>query len=1028
MHSNILSKIRGLLKTLPTGLRTLVILSLVFATVANVAFSPYISRAIPVGEMSPTEQAKSWLYFNAFSTCVDKVAVTGSFWEGEMSPEGVSQGKWFNTGVTTPSIGYAIGSMGVQVDGFPAEDSAAKVECGGSNIKWIGDALKLWGYTSNIEAWCDLTGDLHRKDGAICTGSSSNDGWESGDATRALRENFKRAVQQKVYGGGAPTRSDAAAYAHAQAAFFGGCLRDPSPAPYTGGQSGDTIYRNVTVVNTADGTKSQVTYAGVKKQSDSIPYSVSPNGNNISDTCGNLVRQMEAYSTAYALVIQQRIAENKQGDTNTNTCAAGADCGDEGTTSCAVEGVGWIVCPITEFMALVSDSAFDAISEFLTVNTDLYNNTDTQSGTYAAWSAFRNIANVAFAVLFIIVIYSQLTGMGVSNYGIKKTLPRMVVAAIFVNLSFFVCQLAIDASQILGSAINGFLQNVPVGGNTSIDQWEDVFGKVLAGTALVAGAATAVAATILALSISLPLVLAFLAAVLMTIIILVGREAAIVILIVLSPLAFVAYLLPNTEKWFKKWYQIFGALLMVFPIIALLYGGGALTAKIIANAANTGDDGLGQFALNLTALAVSAVPLLATPALLKGAMNSAPVIGKMASNWQSRANSNLGKKLNEGYRNSAWGRGRAVRKNARQNYKDRKFAQNVVDGGVSGRVAGVAAGGAGLTKSQKYAQQSLERSAISVADKARSEDINTAAALMLEQHSDPATQIGAVAGELSSAIEKGDTTKARAAQSILLNSGGAGLDTLHKTLSTSMATPKTRNSTTGVSLRNALNGAGLKGKDNALAKWAYTQDGQDASGAPIDTSIDAVESEAGTYSGLSSTELGGQRLRVLESAMKANPKAITADQAKAVLDSPNVIKDMDLSKRTFFEKIANTSGVGGTPTGTGTAIPGQTAAQRARQTAQQAAQGSAGTTPFVVNSAGVTTQGSAGNPVLTIPHNPPAATPAAATPTTPSTPAQPAPQAPPTGPATATPPTDSAGRQTPPTVANPDDYHDGMTR
>lgn len=36
-----------------------------------------------------------------------------------------------------------------------------------------------------------------------------------------------------------------------------------------------------------------------------------------------------------------------------------------------------------------------------------------------------------------------------------------------------------------------------------------------------------------------------------------ARQALIVILIIISPLAFVAYLLPGTEKWFDKWKDVF---------------------------------------------------------------------------------------------------------------------------------------------------------------------------------------------------------------------------------------------------------------------------------------------------------------------------------------------------------------------------------------------------------------------------------------------------------------------------------------
>ncbi|MBI3889596.1 hypothetical protein HY312_03415, partial [Candidatus Saccharibacteria bacterium] len=52
-------------------------------------------------------------------------------------------------------------------------------------------------------------------------------------------------------------------------------------------------------------------------------------------------------------------------------------------------------------------------------------------------------------------------------------------------------------------------------------------------------------------------------------------------LVVISPLAFVMYLLPNTEKYFSKWLSMFWKLLLVFPIIGLLLGGGQLASTVI---------------------------------------------------------------------------------------------------------------------------------------------------------------------------------------------------------------------------------------------------------------------------------------------------------------------------------------------------------------------------------------------------------------------------------------------------------------
>ena len=71
---------------------------------------------------------------------------------------------------------------------------------------------------------------------------------------------------------------------------------------------------------------------------------------------------------------------------------------------------------------------------------------------------------------------------------------------------------------------------------------------------------------------------------------LIARKALIVILIVISPLAFVAFLLPNTEKFFSKWRSTFVGLLMVFPIVGLLFGGGILAGSIVKAGATDADN------------------------------------------------------------------------------------------------------------------------------------------------------------------------------------------------------------------------------------------------------------------------------------------------------------------------------------------------------------------------------------------------------------------------------------------------------
>lgn len=315
--------------------------------------------------------------------------------------------------------------------------------------------------------------------------------------------------------------------------------------------------------------------------------------------------------------------------------------GTEETTSCAVEGVGWIVCPVLNFMADLNETAFGLISKLLIVEPKLLQDKDTD----VAWRSFRDIANALFVIAFLIIIYSQITGGGFSNYGIKKMLPRLIIAAVLVNVSFILCQLAVDISNIVGSSIYQFFDGIATtsGENTNTTGWKEVTATILvAGTALIA-----------ALLLLMTIGTAALLAVMVALVILLARKAVLILLVVISPLAFVAYLLPNTESWFKKWWKMFYTLLLVFPIIGIVFGASTLASRIINNA-SAGDTPVTGYIdngkaiiddttyLKLVALGIMAVPLFAIPTLLKSSMAGLGAIGSKLNGGLDRSMSAAG--------------------------------------------------------------------------------------------------------------------------------------------------------------------------------------------------------------------------------------------------------------------------------------------------------------------------------------------------------------------------------------------------
>lgn len=402
---------------------------------------------------------------------------------------------------------------------------------------------------------------------------------------------------------------------------------------------------------------------------------------------------------------------------------------EEGKNSCGLSAVGWFVCPLMSFAGSLGDASYSAISYFLSIDNEIFKDQE-NGGLAQAWKFFRDVANAVFAVIFLWVIFSQISNVGVSNYGIKKILPRLIIGALLVNLSFYLCQIAVDLSNILGFSLKGALEGAASKVGTQATATGTFSALVTGGLVLVG------VGLFIFLAVSIPTLLALLLALIVVLVILIVRQAAVILLIAISPLAFAAWLLPNTENLFKKWVSMFRGLLIVFPIISLLYGAGKLAGTILAASA-TDDPNNPKETMQLAALAASILPLGATPFVLKSSLNSLGSFAGKLGGLSGLANKKLGSAIANKSRindvknawksrsarklaerrsgNTVWGRGaRKLRKSNSILGKGLGIAMNpaaALDDSWVGRKIGLGDGvGAAQEAYDKSAMEKAERS------------------------------------------------------------------------------------------------------------------------------------------------------------------------------------------------------------------------------------------------------------------------------------------------------------------------------
>jgi len=309
---------------------------------------------------------------------------------------------------------------------------------------------------------------------------------------------------------------------------------------------------------------------------------------------------------------------------------------DDSSKTCRTEAglTGWIFCPLVEKISDGTVAFYEGVvSEHLNIAPKLFSHELGDSGEiiYESWGYVRTIANLLLIVAIVIMILSHVTGFGLNNYNIKKFLPKLLVGAILINFSYILCQAAIDLSNIVGNGIGGIFENL--GDEIDASASIGVGAKsllLIVGALMVALKAVMINPGIIFLIIGV--LLAGLLAIFIMALTLGARQAAVVILVISSPLAIICYAIPGLKSLFNRWFMLFKAALVAYPVSSVFIYGSALGAKILGSAWGK-TNALGYIA----ALAAAIVPLFFLPKMVIGALGQiTQLTAKLQNNINGR--------------------------------------------------------------------------------------------------------------------------------------------------------------------------------------------------------------------------------------------------------------------------------------------------------------------------------------------------------------------------------------------------------
>lgn len=191
-------------------------------------------------------------------------------------------------------------------------------------------------------------------------------------------------------------------------------------------------------------------------------YSPQITGANFSDHSGCKV------SKPLTVNIANPGGNANQKPPGTGTGPGGGSGGGAGSSGPACEysanALSWIICPVVDLLTSAIEVTDSIITQQLVIpQQDIFcTNNNTCNDYYTAWASFRNISLGLLAIAGLITVIAQAVGMEILDaYTIRKILPRILIAAIGITLSWTLMNFAVTLANNLGFGVRPHTSTFP---------------------------------------------------------------------------------------------------------------------------------------------------------------------------------------------------------------------------------------------------------------------------------------------------------------------------------------------------------------------------------------------------------------------------------------------------------------------------------------------------------------------------------------------------------------------------------------
>jgi hypothetical protein len=238
--------------------------------------------------------------------------------------------------------------------------------------------------------------------------------------------------------------------------------------------------------------------------------------------------------------------------------------------------IAYLVLTLISWLVGISGLLFNTVLTYTVV--EMKRRVTEISAIQSGWVLFRDVGNLVF--IFILLYIAIKTILSAEDPNTKKLVTNIIIIGLLINFSLFFTKFLIDGSNILATSFYNLITGTAEFSRQAFSERftrplgiESLFNPDLSkGMGLTGIITLGVGGSIFLLMVAFTF---FYAAGLLII-----RFVALIALMILSPLAFIFWILPSTKKYWEQWRDglvgqlVFAPVYMLFMFIIFVYANG----------------------------------------------------------------------------------------------------------------------------------------------------------------------------------------------------------------------------------------------------------------------------------------------------------------------------------------------------------------------------------------------------------------------------------------------------------------------